>query len=108
MGGGDQAGRGHGGLCLCGPAWDGLRRLVMGLQQESAYYHCALALLETAAAFIGGVGWVDGGWTGLRLRQLELELEEAARCEMLPSFLPWRYSRSLSHANNKAEWEDCK
>jgi hypothetical protein len=55
-------------VSVCGPTWDGLRRLVMGLQQESA-----LALLETAAAFIGGVGW-----TGIWLRQLDV------------AFLPWR------------------
>jgi hypothetical protein len=58
MGGGDQAGRGHGG-CVCGPAWDGLRRLVMALQQDES----ALALLEDGR----GLDWRRGvdmdGWS---------------------------------------------
>jgi hypothetical protein len=53
MGGGDQAGRGRSRwLCLCGPAWDGLRRLVMALQQDES----ALALLEDGR----GLDWRRG------------------------------------------------
>jgi hypothetical protein len=42
---------------VCGPTWDGLRRLVMGLQQERWSALALELLLETAAALIGGVGW---------------------------------------------------